>query len=261
MSEQERISQEMLHAYADGQLTQENILDVEAWLAAHPADAASVHAYKLQNAQLQQAFGAVASEDVPAEMTKIITKGKISPSKAAFPWMQMAAALLLLLVGGFAGWGIQFSGMTGNTSSGSQVFAQSAIGAHRVFVSEVRHPVEVPASQQRHLVNWLSKRLGTTLTAPDIEAHGFTLVGGRLLSDGDFPAAQFMYQQEDGKRVTLYVRASDGNQDTAFQFARRDGISAFYWIDKTYAYAMVAPLEKEDLMTLATLVYHDLEKN
>ena len=39
-------------------------------------------------------------------------------------------------------------------------FARQAVLAHVVYSPEVRHPVEVRAAQQEHLVQWLSKRLG-----------------------------------------------------------------------------------------------------
>ena len=38
-----------------------------------------------------------------------------------------------------------------------------AARAHAVYAPEVRHPVEVDATQQDHLVKWLSKRLGLDL--------------------------------------------------------------------------------------------------
>ena len=75
--------------------------------------------------------------------------------------------------------------------------------------------------------------LGLT-AAPDMARAGFALVGGRLLPDAGKPAAQFMYKDQKGRRVTLYVRSDDG-ADTAFKFAAEDGISAFYWIDGALA--------------------------
>jgi hypothetical protein len=35
--------------------------------------------------------------------------------------------------------------------------------------------------QEAHLIQWLSKRLGRQLIAPDLTAGGFQLMGGRLL--------------------------------------------------------------------------------
>ena len=46
--------------------------------------------------------------------------------------------------------------------------AQGAVAAYRTFVVEVAHPVEVGVAQEAHLLQWLSKRLGQKLEAPDL---------------------------------------------------------------------------------------------
>jgi anti-sigma factor RsiW len=60
------------------------------------------------------------------------------------------------------------------TSSASAVLASSvfddAIAAHRTFSVETRHPVEVGANEEAHLVQWLSKGLGHRLIVPDLDS-------------------------------------------------------------------------------------------
>jgi len=135
---------------------------------------------------------------------------------------------------------------------------KNALGAHVVFAPEIRHAVEVPADQEAHLVTWLSKRLGHKVKAPDLRAPGFRLVGGRLLADADGPAAQFMYENTAGQRVTLYVRTTEAARNTAFRFVEERGIAAFYWVDGPLAYALIGTLPRENLLGLATLVYDAL---
>jgi anti-sigma factor RsiW len=251
------ISLEQLHAYADGQLSPQEEPHVEAWLAENPDDAAAVHAYRVQNRRLHETFDPVLEENVPANIVEIV---KRQPSVAVSTpgwWLKTAASLLLLLAGAIGGWTLHgWQGVSGQ--EGSDGFVQRAVGAHRVFVSEVRHPVEVPSSQEAHLVAWLSKRLGTKLRAPDVSQFGFNLVGGRLLADGALPAAQFMYQDSKGERLTVYVRAADGREDMAFRFASTDTVSAFYWIDRNFAFALVAPVGKDSLSQLANKAYYEL---
>ena len=78
-----------------------------------------------------------------------------------------------------------------------------------MYAAEKLHVVEVGADQKDHLVGWLSKRVGTTLVAADFTAEGFELVGGRLLPLAERPAAQFMYQDQSGNRVSLYVTGDE----------------------------------------------------
>ena len=88
------------------------------------------------------------------------------------------------------------------TSAGSaRIITADAISAYRTFSVEVRHPVEVDAAQEPHLVQWLSKRLGRRLVVPDLTAAGFRLMGGRLLPAEETSAAQFMYQDDKGQRL------------------------------------------------------------
>ena len=121
------------------------------------------------------------------------------------------------------------------------------MGAHTVFTPEVRHPVEVAATEEQHLVTWLGKRLGQSIKAPALSQAGFKLVGGRLLSDRAEPAAQLMYEDSKGRRLTLFIRR-ESRESTSFQFLSHDGVQAFYWIDRPLAYALVGKVSREELM-------------
>jgi anti-sigma factor RsiW len=117
----------------------------------------------------------------------------------------------------------------------------------------------VGADQEQHLVAWLSKRLGTPVKAPHLNELGYHLVGGRLLPAAEGPAAQFMYQDAEGRRVTLYVRTdARENRETAFRYARESGVSIFYWVEGRLGYALSADLEKGELLRVAQAVYQQL---
>jgi len=136
-----------------------------------------------------------------------------------------------------------------------------AARAHLVYSPEVRHPVEVDAKQQDHLVKWLSKRLDLPLKVPVLTQEGFELLGGRLLPGGEGPVAQFMYQDAAGKRLTLYVTPNKKAQQklTSFQFAKEGNVSVFYWIDEDCGYALSGDIDKGTLAKVAALVYKQLE--
>lgn len=116
--------------------------------------------------------------------------------------------------------------------------AQRAALAHAIYAPEVRHPVEVRADEKAHLTAWLSKRLQADVRPPELDAEGFTLLGGRLLpgealSPGmPLPAAQFMYENASGRRITLYVRNA-GEQERLLspRYARVGGVGVFRWIE------------------------------
>jgi anti-sigma factor RsiW len=127
-----------------------------------------------------------------------------------------------------------------------------------VFTPEVRHPVEVAAAEESHLVAWLSKRLGAPVRAPHLGDLGFALLGGRLLPEARRPSAQFMYQDAAGRRLTLYVSSDVTNRDSAFRYSRENGLHVFYWIDQQRGYALSGEVEKEAMLRIARAIYEQL---
>ena len=127
------------------------------------------------------------------------------------------------------------------------VVAVNASAAYRIFVVEAAHPVEVEAAQQEHLLRWLSKRLGRQLTAPDLSKFGYRLMGGRLLPAGGVAAAQLMYDDAKGNRLTLYVQAEHGTE-TAFRFRQEGDTGTFVWIDGGFGFAVTAMASRDELL-------------
>jgi anti-sigma factor RsiW len=165
-------------------------------------------------------------------------------------------------VGGTAGWELHALRAPAAVAVKPEatVLAHRAALAHATYAPEVRHPVEVGADQEQHLVAWLSKRLGSPVRAPKLDGEGMALVGGRLLPGETGPVAQFMYQCARGRRVTLYVRTeAPDHRETAFRYARENSVRVFYWIDRTFGYALSsADLDRDELLKLANVAYRQL---
>ena len=280
-----------LQAWIDCRLDPERAADIEAQLAANPALRAYAHEARRQNARLAQAFDALLDEPIPdrlrqaalgiAEHAGAAARSEASPAGGPPPapgkpgpvgrgrraanrarWQMAAAVILAVAVGFAAGWGSRdrLTSARGGSGSGEGIsLRRAAAVAHVAYAPEVRHPVEVAASDQAHLVAWLSKRLGTKLRVPDLSAQGFWLVGGRLLPDSTGAvAAQFMFERSQGTRLTLFVRRDAQGNDTAFRFAQDGSLSTFYWVDRGYGYALSGDQSREFMLTLADSVYRQL---
>lgn len=209
--------------------------------------------YAEQTAMLKRHFDPVLTEPIPARMYL---------RQPAWIGMTRAAAVFVAgLAVGLAASQLRPAETPAAVASQPQPIAVRAARAHAVYASEVRHPVEVDAKQQDHLVKWLSKRLGRELKIPVLAAEGFELLGGRLLPGPDGgPVAQFMYQDSAGKRLTLYVsRRNRAEALTAFRFAKDGPVSVFYWIDRDCGYALSGDIDKPALARIATSVYRQLE--
>jgi anti-sigma factor RsiW len=245
------ITEADLHAYVDGGLSSSRAVEVAQHLDQHEEDARRVAAYRIQNERLHDVYDALLVEPVPAHLQ---SAGGQHRRRA---WYRYAAAVMLMLASGTAGWHLhdRVSGARGQTTQIARVAAM----AHAVYSPEVRHPVEVGADQEEHLVRWLSKRLGASLKIPHLAAQGYALVGGRLLPGERGPAAQFMYQDAKGQRLTLYVRVSnDVRAPTAFRFAQENGVGVFYWLDGRLGYALSGETDRAELLRVADAVYQQL---
>ena len=234
-----------LHGYVDGALDARRMEEVRQMLGTMPDLARAVEAYDAQKSAVHAAFDPVLHEPIPARLVR----------RSALPRRHsMVAALASLVIGIALGWW-----MRGELAieQRPQIPRLAAI-AHVVYTPEVRHPVEVTGKEEAHLVRWLSKRLGANVRAPQLGSLGYELLGGRLLPASGRPSAQFMYQDANGTRLTLYLSTDVENRDTAFRYARQGDLHVFYWIDRTLGYALAGDMDKDEMLRLARAVYEQL---
>jgi len=245
------VTEDELHAYVDNELPAERRGDVEAWLAAHPDDAARVQSWRAMAEALHARYDQVADEAVPKrlEIERLVRQ----PRK----WIYgaIAATLVAFIAGGSVGWVAR-----GEAASPSalQNFTEDALDAHRLYVVEVRHPVEVPGSERDHLQQWLTKRCGWDVRAPELTGAGLKLVGGRLLPGPTGPASFLMYESATGERFTLYCgRTSD--REMALRYTTGTQNAAYYWVDQNVAYVLSGPAERDKLHDIAQAAYDQID--
>jgi anti-sigma factor RsiW len=239
-----------LHAYVDNALTDEERREVEGWIAEDADAARRVRAYLEQNLGLHALYDPVLTEAHALDLRP--------PRRAAnaSQWLALAATLVLGIGLGF-GWRSWHGG-----SSGPVSIARDAALAHVAYVPEVRHPVEVSAAEEKHLVAWLSKRLDAPLRTPSLTSFGYQLLGGRLLpptsSRDPAPLALLMYENPQGKRLSLLVKREANNAETSFRFSEDQGARVFYWIDGPFGYALAGDIARDELQAIARGVYQQL---
>jgi anti-sigma factor RsiW len=251
MVDHHQIREDELHVYVDGELPPDRRDAVEAWLASHPDDAVRVAAWRAQADTIRARYGSVVNEPIPDRLSmKRIMRGQKSWSKVA-----AAAAIAAFLFGGAAGWLVR--GATDVVRNPVETFTADALDAHKLYISEVRHPIEVRANED-HLLPWLSKRVGTTLRAPDLGQFDLKLLGGRLLPGVSGPAALFMYENSSGQRFTIYCSRLDAGR-TAFRYDDSDGIGAVRWIESNYGWVVSGPKDKDRLKSIASSAYDQVE--
>ena len=289
MNPNQPMTEAELHAFVDEQLTPERQREIEAYLASRPDEEQRADIYRAQKRKLRALFDPVLDEALPQRV--------LDAARPRTPWylQRIAAGIAIALISGAAGWGLRGGlssespatalspqGPASITMASATGFAQRAAVAHAVYSPEQRRPVEVDAAHEDQLIAWLSKRMGAPMKPPHLQAVGYALEGGRLLPGGQGPVAQFMYRDEAGSRLTLYVSnevgdlaapagdvassmsssvsstASGKNTETAFRFAREGKFNVFYWVEGPFGYAISADADRAALARVSGEVYRQL---
>lgn len=267
-----------LHAWVDDELSPAERSEVDQWMREHPADAERMHRWMDDAEAIRRKLEPILDEDVPVRLQQIVWNR--TPIAVSMRWQRFAAAAAVFIVGGVVGgligWTAKPAGAVyaQDASPDSAGWVQRAVVAHRVYVPEVRHPVEVNVSdkgaadriaQEAQLARWLTTRVDVPVRLFDLRAEGFELVGGRLLPDASGPSAQLMYQNTGGQRITVYLRKSSGGllpgKDSPFAFQRRGDLAMFYWPEGDAGYAIVGALPRERLQALAEAIHKQCDSS
>ncbi|MDA8456809.1 anti-sigma factor [Acidovorax sp. GBBC 3334] len=275
----EAIDDETLHALVDGRLPPDAAQALRARLTDGGDGSPAPHRqdwqdWEEQRARLRALHADWAQAPVPPPLAQAAQAWRERRARQARAWRMAGMAASWVFAFGL-GWTLQGAAPPPPSPAPLQAipqrFALQAAAAHAVYQPEQRHPVEVGAAQQEHLVQWLSKRLERPLQVPQLQALGYELVGGRLLP-GDAAVApsapqasagaraQFMYQNAAGQRITLYLGALAGAHpaETAFRYEDEGPVPSFYWVEGGFGYALSGPLPREALLALATAVHAQL---
>lgn len=247
---QKPVGEDDLVAYVDDELTAERRALVEVWLEEHPDIAARIARDGQISARLRSALGAFGEGPLPAHLRVDAIRRDLRRQRMGAARLAAAAALLLA-VGLGAGWTLN-DYARGAAAPADEITA--ALVAHRVFVAEKAHPVEVSAESRDHLGVWLGNRLGTRVEIPDLSDAGLTLMGGRLLPGPDGPAGQLMYETPDGQRVTLYMQPGAG-EASSFFFAEFDRADALAWRSPDLSYVLTGPFDRDRLTAIAHQIH------
>ncbi|MDH4608684.1 anti-sigma factor [Pseudomonas sp. BN102] len=226
-------SEDDLHAYLDGQLDAEQMQAVEAYLAANPEVAARVEGWRRDAQQLR---AALANLKLPAPNPRL-DPAFIRASMRARKQRRLALAasfVLALGAGGLGGWQArEMSLLAANPPM------QDALQAHRLFA--LNPVVDIRARRPGELQAWLDQRFSHAARIPDLGPYGFTPVGGRWLVTEQGAAALLLFEDDQGQRVSLYLRAPGSLYPRMRSGQRRDGeLEARYWSRDGYNYALVS---------------------
>lgn len=256
----QRLTAAELNAWVDDRLAPAEAARIERDLAGDLEALQALADLRSDRDALRAALGPVAEEPVPARLKP----GRIAARRRADRWRRAGMALAAcLILGAGLGLGAHLAG----SGTGPEVtqarrwmaVAQDAITAHRTFGPEIRYPVEVTGDDPEQMAGLMSRGLGRRLPPPDLRGQGLTLLGGRILPSALGRAAMFMYQNPEGDRVIVYVKAGETGVTSIRRQAAPD-LEALYWIDDGCAYVVTGSLPHDRMQKLAETVFNHFEE-
>lgn len=259
------ISEIELQGYLDGELDADQQQAVSDYLAEHPDQAARLESYRRHGQLLRRAYTPILEWPIPSEALMAAGGARRHRSSWLVVTGAVAAAITLLAAGAASGWwlsrwspavpAVRLVTDALDTRPAHDRLVADALYAHRVYAIEARHPVEVGVDEKDHLLAWLSRRLDLPIAAPDLTVLGYQLVGGRLLPAASGPAAQLMYQDADGRRITLYCRGAEAPAEVGFRLVSAGDLAGLQWEDGRTAWALLGDLPRAEILRLSEVVY------
>jgi anti-sigma factor RsiW len=246
-----------IHMALDGEMPIEEREAFEIWLAANPDMKALSARFAADAKRLRETFAGILNEPVPDRLTGLVTGGQPRSVSWLPSWRTAAAAAAIFAIGAAGGYLAASDGLL-SRARGENQLAETAIGAYVTYAADPGHAVEVGASDKSYLENWLSKRTGLKLVAPDLTAEGFELLGGRILPSEQRPAALLVYRDQTGSHLSIYVTAEGEAKTRGTYTQAAGGPTAIYWLDKDYGCAIVSSLPEEQLNEVARSAWRQL---
>lgn len=247
---------EDLQAYLDGEIDPERESEVEAALREDPHVRERLRRYCQIDQALKDALTPLADAPWSRRVTDALAEGKRRRMDRRFVRIAAAAAVTFV-VGAGVGWEVRDYSTVPDANGTTEHIMAKASEAHNVTMRSAARP---PASNIQHVVNRLSKTLGKPIRTPDLSDFGYALKSAKLLGDSP-PAVQLVYGNEDGRRLTCYIRTVSGLDETGFRVEQRGNLSMFYWVDNDLGHALVGNVDQSQLLRLADKIYHHLNSS
>lgn len=240
-------TQNLLHAYLDGELDLVRSLEFEHHVADCAACADALAGQKtlrtaLSSASLYHRAPASLKARVLAATgsSRSLENSPRASRPRGLPYA--LAASLALLAFGLLG---TIALVLARLPSGADGLAQEALASH-VRSLQVAHLTDI-ASSDRHAVKpWFEGRLDFSPAVVDLKEDGFPLVGGRLDYLENRPVAALVYQRRK-HLINLFTWPASRTQDAEMRTLERQGYNLVEWSQRGMKYCAVSNLNDAEL--------------
>lgn len=241
-------SERDLHAYIDHALNEAERHQVELYLQANPQVAAQVQAWQRDIQDLRTALHAPLLQTANPALDPTAIRQR-QRQHAHRQWASAALLLIALGIGGLGGWQARQMTLVANSLP-----MTDALVAHRMFAEQGFLPADYKVQRSSDMQEWIDRYFRQAERLPDLSGAGFKPVSCRLLSTDQGAAAMVLYEDNQGKQISFYIRPPGPKNSLLARGSRRDGdLQADYWSGPGYNYAMVGPADEPTAKLLDTV--------
>lgn len=257
-----RLDDEVLNAYADGELEVGERDRVAAALAQDPDARERLLLIRQVSLLGSTAVDQLSREPVPGAVRELVwpLNAAEKPATKVSAWGSLAAAAVAFLA---LGLGIGNWLATPAKAPAERLAAlpvswdQQAAWYHGLATDRESRlqplPLDLEHSREAPLETSLAQRLERPIVVPDLSSEGLVLLGARLLGDQVRPLAQVFYRDPEERLVSLLL-ALDPRPDAAPIFRRLEDTPLLSWREAGQAFVLAGDGDGEQLRRLAILV-------
>jgi mycothiol system anti-sigma-R factor len=243
-------TQELLHAYLDGELDVVSDVALTHHMDECPECAQAYHGQQALRAALRtSALTFPPPEHLQQRIRSAVRRASRTDSRArvwARPWLRVGAAFA---AGVLLMWGVE-SLRPGPAPE--DLLMQEVIAGHTRSLM-ASHLTDVASSDQHTVKPWFEGKLPFAPPVQDWAAQGFPLVGGRLDYLGNRPVAALVYQRRQ-HMINLFLWPATPDGDHEESRYTRQGYNLIHGTAADMTYWVVSNLNMSELQEFVRLV-------
>lgn len=241
MTGPESIAEETLQDYLDGRLSDRRRAEVAAYLAKHPQKAAEIEALRYQDDTLRSLGAEILEEPVPERLTAVLRSAggeRAAPhGTRSSRLMQSAAALLIFALGGVLGWAVH-SQMQRSPSEIDLVLSDASF-AFSSFANDEAKFFNFGPEQDAELAVYSERVFKRSITRPNLTELGLMYQGARILPNARRLVGYFLFQDDEGTRVSITVWPSTLPPNRNVITSRMNDVQTRFWLEDNLGFAVM----------------------
>jgi len=262
MAERDVLAADRMHDYIDGRLGDRDRAAVAAYLVARPRAAGKVEALRRQSEILRGIGQGILDEPVPPRLRKAL-QGHAPltmprPPRRATAYLEAAAAILLLVIGGVLGW--QASDEIHPRPGAEDALLADMAGAH-AFYGERGYPVDFSPERGAELSSWIGRWFARDVPPPDLRDLGYTYRGGRLIPAAGIRIGLFQFEHPEDPELTVFFWTTAALPQTVGDPRFAEQVAARFWSGHGLNLAVVSERTNPDLETAADAIFSFYERS